>query len=422
MARPRHQKARRGSGSIARRVRKHCDGTSYVFYEGRIDLGFSPDGKRIQKSITGSTREEVEYKLKQLSLDAKAGKLVNRNDITVEELVKSWIDKGVRQTQSTLSTYRNQLKWYIEPHIGKIKVQKLAENDIRTWIKKLQDPEYSITRPLSDKSVKDVYCLLSTVLSDAVLDGIISVNPCSRVKIRMPAKIRKNRFLSEEEIKQLLIAMRGTKYELFFKFSLFFGLREMENLGLTLSDIDIEHRIIHLQYQQRKNLKETVLPGETLHFKRLKDHEARDLYFAREIEDLLKKQIEDELQKKKRLGSEWPSQELERGDLLFSNDKGGYLSYRTVYDAFKRICRSVGIEATIHDLRHAYAMLAIENGTSVKIVADHLGHSTPDFTFAIYDYVTNEAQRRDAETMSNVMAHFSLLTEENDLEDEPDES
>lgn len=66
MARPRQQKARRGSGSIARRVRKHCDGTSYVFYEGRIDLGFSPEGKRLQKSVTASTKEEVEFKLKQI--------------------------------------------------------------------------------------------------------------------------------------------------------------------------------------------------------------------------------------------------------------------------------------------------------------------------------------------------------------------
>lgn len=40
----------------------------------------------------------------------------------------------------------------------------------------------------------------------------------------------------------------------------------MENFGLVIDVIDFVHKVVHLRYQLRKNLKETPLEGEALHF------------------------------------------------------------------------------------------------------------------------------------------------------------
>lgn len=46
-----------------------------------------------------------------------------------------------------------------------------------------------------------------------------------------------------------------------------------------------------------------------------------------------------------------------------TNPTGGYLSYRTVYDCFKRVMVKLGLPDTrFHDVRHTYAMAVIKSG------------------------------------------------------------
>ena len=61
----------------------------------------------------------------------------------------------------------------------------------------------------------------------------------------------------------------------------------------------------------------------------------------------------------------------------------------------------------VHDLRHVYAMLALSAGNSMDAVADHLGHSTADFTRKVYAYFSNEQKQRDAAAMDSVIRGIS---------------
>ena len=398
-------RSRKGSGCIQRIERQRKDGTVKVFYQARLDVGYDENGKRIQKTVTADTRETAEIRLAQLKIDVKNKKLVLKNNTTVSELMEIWIDGGTTQVPSTKTCYRDNARRYINPHLGATRVQQLTEADIRGWIIKLQKEEYAYRKPLSDKSVKDVLAILKSALNYAVDANIIANNPAEKVKTRKPE--RKTNFAKrpdEEEIKLLIKALRGRPHERFYKFAMYFGLREHENLGLTISDIDFDKKIIHLRYQRRKNLEEEILPGETLHFKRLKDHEQRDMYFSEEVEKLLLEQVAEERAKKKKLGNEWPDDELERGDMLFSNNKGSYLSYRTVYDCFKRTVRSIGLdEMDIHTLRHVYAVLAIKSGSPLKSVSEQMGHSSVEFTMKVYEYLTNESKKRTASNMNEII-------------------
>ena len=100
---------------------------------------------------------------------------------------------------------------------------------------------------------------------------------------------------------------------------------------------------------------------------------------------------------------------MEAGDaweehgLIFTNQTGGYLSYRTVYDCFKRIVRNIGASATrFHDLRHTFATHALTSGVDAKTLSGILGHTNASFTLDTYTHVTSDMQK----TASGIVGGF----------------
>ena len=287
--------------------------------------------------------------------------------------------------------------------------------DASAWAKQLTLPKESGGYGLAPKTARNVVMFMKSVFREAEEEHMLTRNPFRSVTIP-DVKSGEEDYeppVNEEELRSLLELFTGAPHEDFYLFSIFFGLREMENLGLTMGDVDMENREIHLRYQLRKNPRpENVLPGETLHFKALKDKEMRTIHFGEEVAKILQRQIDSERRKKARLGDAWPGKDvLERGDLLFSNDQGSYLSYRTIYDCFKRRVRTVPDlkKLRVHDLRHVYAMLALSAGNSMDAVADHLGHSTADFTRKVYAYFSNEQKQRDAAAMDELIRGSSPI-------------
>lgn len=51
----------------------------------------------------------------------------------------------------------------------------------------------------------------------------------------------------------------------------------------------------------------------------------------------------------------------------------------------------------MHELRHAYAALALDNGDSVKVVQQNLGYASADFTLKVYAYTSNGMHQNSAE-------------------------
>jgi integrase len=64
--------------------------------------------------------------------------------------------------------------------------------------------------------------------------------------------------------------------------------------------------------------------------------------------------------------------------------------------------RAAGVEATrdngMHALRHYYASALLEDGVSIKALADYLGHADPGFTLRTYTHLmpTTEDRARQA--------------------------
>lgn len=98
------------------------------------------------------------------------------------------------------------------------------------------------------------------------------------------------------------------------------------------------------------------------------------------------------------------AEKWEKTNLVFTNKNGSFLSYRTVYDCFKRIVKKMGCpELRFHDLRHQYAVISLKNGDDIKTIQGNLGHATAAFTLDVYGHVTDDMKRNSANRMEGYM-------------------
>ena len=63
-------------------------------------------------------------------------------------------------------------------------------------------------------------------------------------------------------------------------------------------------------------------------------------------------------------------------------------------------------DARIHDLRHTYATIALNNGDDVKTLQENLGHANPGFTLKRYGH-TLDPMKKSAERMEGFIQNLS---------------
>ena len=89
---------------------------------------------------------------------------------------------------------------------------------------------------------------------------------------------------------------------------------------------------------------------------------------------------------------------------VFPSATGGPISPDSVRHMLHRVLKRAGLPAArFHDLRHAFAALALQNGVDVKTVSGMLGHFSAGFTLDTCAHVTTAAQKEAANTTGSVL-------------------
>jgi integrase len=79
-------------------------------WRGVVSLGFSGDGKRIRKKVSGKTKAEVRDKLKELHSELDAG-VRTSHGYTVEKAVADWLAEGLPgRAAKTVEANRDSLE------------------------------------------------------------------------------------------------------------------------------------------------------------------------------------------------------------------------------------------------------------------------------------------------------------------------
>lgn len=233
----------RGEGSI----RQRKDGT----WGARFVVGIDPStGKDIRKSVYARTQKEVRKKMTEAVAALDKDDYREPCKMTLAQWLDIWQESYlVKVKPSTKLLYEQQIRLYIKPALGHIKLADLDTDKIQQFYNRLGEGRDGKSG-LSPKSVRNVHGILHKALQQAtkVKTCGIRANPADGCELpRVEQKEIKP--LSEEQLPLFLDAIEGHCHEYIYKVALFTGMREGEVLGLMWDCVDFSRGTITVKRQ-----------------------------------------------------------------------------------------------------------------------------------------------------------------------------
>ncbi|NCB51152.1 MAG: site-specific integrase [Clostridia bacterium] len=364
-------------------IRQRSDGR----WEARYTVGIDPGTeKQIQKSVYAKTQKEVRQKLSQIVTEIDDGTFVVPCNMTLSEWLDIWLKEYIGNVKpATDKSYNDLVRLNIKPALGMTSLSKLTPHMIQQMYNNLQRE-----KGLSPKSVKNVHGVLHRAMEQAVRLGYLRVNPLNAVTLPRITK-KEIKPLDDEELAAFLKEIQGNTYEYVFFVTVFTGMRQGEVMGLTWDCVDFERRTLLVNKQHNK-----VKGCSEYNFGGLKNDKPRLLEVAEAVMNVLQRQKNLQSKWAEQLGDAWDN----RDNLVFTTEQGRYLCNQTVYLAFKKVVKKLGLdEVRFHDLRHTYAVNSIKSGDDIKTVQENLGHHTAAFTLDTYAHVTSGMKHKSANRM-----------------------
>lgn len=353
----------------------------------KVDVGTSPEGRRIQKKKGGyRTRAEAGRALNRVLAQVADGTWqVPVKDTLGQYLLEDWLPgkkPSVRPT--TWEGYRWLVESYVVPHIGSLLLTSLRPPTFQKLYAQLLEDGGRRSKGLSPASVGAVHRVLRVALTDAVSWGLLSSHPMAGVRPpRDDSDQEPLRFWTPSELARFLKSTEGTRLFPLWRLLAYTGLRRGEALGLHWDDVDFEEQ----RLQVRHSLK--YVRSQGLHLGPPKTRAGRrtvvlDDSTARILQAHRARQAQERLS----AGAAW-----EDTGLVFTRPTGAPLHPSWVTDAFRSAQRHVGVpEIRLHDLRHTHATVLIGRGIHPKAVQERLGHTNIAETMDTYTHVLPDAQ------------------------------
>ena len=357
-------------------------------WEGRMVVGKDfTTGQYKRKSVYGNSYAEVQKKLVHIAVAIGNGDYIERNDITIGEWLDVWVDTYVkpRVKIKTYEKYLSLIKLHILPHIGGESLQKMAPVKMQNYYNFLLNE-----KGVSPCQIKNIHGVLHSAYKKAFMLEMVRKNPTEYCDL--PKRIKPDIHPMETaQIIEFLNAVKGHKYESVFVLTLFTGLRQGEVLALSWDCVNFDKSTIRINKQLIKDVhasKYVLAPT--------KSSQTRIITVAPTVLNLIKGEKARQEKQREKSGERWNNEM----NLVFTNEFGGHLCHGTVYNNYKKVVRSLGMdEARFHDLRHSFAVMCIENGDDIKTIQSNLGHATSSFTLDVYGHVSQTMQQQSAMRM-----------------------
>ena len=379
----------KGEGSL----HKNSNG----LWEVKIELPRDRDGKRRRKVVRRKSKSDAIQVLRELKAElAKTGDLAT-SSVTLETWSEHWLaERAKKLAPNTVNGYRVAFRDYINPMLGKRKLDKLTPQDIKHLHDVIQEtPKDKALRSLSDppegtEYLSSTYALLvhnalSGSLKMAVREGKLSRNVCELVDKPSKRHTTEEVLTLEEAIKLIGYLTTHPDGALWTTY-LLTGARRGEIIGLEVGRVMDDHLDLSWQTQRITDIDSAP-----------KDHEYRhlgkSLYLARpkskagwrtpplvpELAELLRREIGDR-----------------KDGLVFLRD-GEPWDPADASKEWKVILAGAGVneKVKLHGARHTAVGLLYELGVSEATIMQIVGHSTVSVTRR-YGQAGNKRAMQDA--------------------------
>lgn len=339
-------------------------------------------GKR--KSVTGSTRQEVQRKLAVLQRDVEQGLSVGDGRQTVGQYLASWLEvikPTIGEGEGAWLRHEEFAPLHIIPAIGRLPLVKLTPQRVQMLYASLMDEERG--PGLSSTTVNHLHGSLHKALDAAVRLGLVARNVTELMDVPYAAH-HEIHPLTREQMPRLLEAESWERYRV--RLEALFALALATGMRHTPGALEHAHR------------------NQTFTFKQPKTRKShRRISLAAETVDTLRTHWVRQLAERLKAGQAWVGERWD--DLVFTNEIGAPLAPDgAVRSTFFRLLRRAGLpKIRFHDLRHTCATLALSANVNPKVVSDMLGHSTIAITLDIYLHVLPDMQQDAAATLAAIL-------------------
>ena len=249
-------------------------------------------------------------------------------------------------------------------------------------------------KALSAKTVLEHHRLISTVLEQALKEGLVAVNVASRATLPKVERKEVNYF-QPEQIAAIREALEHEplKWKALVHMLLITGARRGEVLGLKWRNVDFENSRVYIcnsvLYSADIGVYESTPKTEK---------SKRYIYLPCETMQLLREYRAWQDGERLRLEGYY----LDRG-FVFAQDNGAPMHPDSVTDYLKKLSRRYGLpHLNPHAFRHTMASMLYYNGVDSVSISKRLGHAQVSTTANIYAHVIESADKKNAEILSDV--------------------
>lgn len=248
---------------------------------------------------------------------------------------------------------------------------------------------------LSGNTLQHYHRFISSVLSTAVQWQLIFSNPCERVA-PPKRKQKEAQYLTLEQAAHLLDLLQNEPEDMrcMITLLLYTGLRRSELLGLEWKDINFDAGLLSVQRTCQYVAKRGVFTDETKTYR-----SRRVLKLTETLLTLLRQHRAVQMETRLRLGDRW-----EEHDRIFTSWNGSPMNPNSLTHRFHTFIQRTDLPPiTVHSLRHTNATLLIAEGTGVKAVSAHLGHSSIGITGDLYAHSLLSVEAAAAESLESTL-------------------
>jgi len=369
-------------------------GSVYRRNDGRWVGAVSVEGKQQYKYF--KTQREAREWVQKTTIQVDEGLTYLSTRTTFKEFMQYWLDSVEPSIRSnTIRQYAYVVNNHIPDRLGRVKLLDLRPDMIQVLI------NMKLDEGLSTRTVELIYAVLRRALNQAVQQGILLRNPIKGVakpKPKRPEMVT----LTDTQVRTLLLAVRGTRYDALYQIAVTTGMRKGEILGLKWGDLDWGNCRLHVQRQLLR------IPNEGLVFSEPKSKAGRRVIVVGKA-TIDKLRTHQTLQQKERqfAGDRW-----QESDLIFPSTIGTPMEPRNVIRHFKDTLREAFLpNVRFHDLRHTAATLMLQQGTHPKIVQERLGHASISLTLDTYSHVIPTMQEEVAAKIDELLTPIDVSAE-----------
>lgn len=310
-------------------------------------------GKRDQKSKNTRTKTEGEDWEREQRGKVDRGLQISgtASKITVGQWCEHWLE-GYAYRDSSYVSARTHVR-RIQRDLDHVRLNALRPSMVRKWITAMQHEK------VAPNYIRILHGRLAEILTDAVDDGLIGTNPCSRKTAPPHGKPRE--FLPTTKQVWALFDAMPDHLQHAVLLGAYAGLRIGEICGLRGSDIDF--------------IRSTITPASQRNGKPLKSEASRQtIPVARSAINDIAAYVVD---------TDGP---------VVCNHYGRAISETKLSEAFRAARKKAKLpnEMTAHSLRHYFGSLLATQGGDPASVCKAMRHSSADITYRVYVHLWHD--------------------------------